>query len=81
VIWLQFKPHAGWDEHKRACLGSSCGFFLRSELRWEFANIAAAVVLLSIALAAIAFFCFRPRTGDLTLIYFGLFTFLVLDFQ
>src|SRR6266851_4300913 len=39
--------------------------FSRSELRWELAIIAA-------ALAAIALFCFRRRTRDLTLIYFGL---------
>ena len=45
----------------------------RPELRWEFANIAAAVALLSIALAAIALFFFRRRTRDLTLIFFGLF--------
>lgn len=44
----------------------------RSDLRWEFANTAAAFALLSIALAAIALFCFRRRTRDLTLIYFGL---------
>jgi sigma-B regulation protein RsbU (phosphoserine phosphatase) len=44
----------------------------RSDLRWEFANMAAAVALLSIALAAIALFFFRRRTRDLTLIYFGL---------
>ncbi len=48
-------------------------FVSRAELRWEFANIAAAVALLSIALAAIAFFFFRRRTRDLTLIFFGLF--------
>jgi phosphoserine phosphatase RsbU/P len=48
----------------------------RSDLRWEFANIAAAVALLSIALAAIALFCFRRRTRDLTLIYFGLLSIL-----
>jgi len=47
--------------------------FSRSELRWELANIAAAVILLSIALAAMALFFFRRRTHDLTLIYFGLF--------
>jgi hypothetical protein len=35
--------------------------------------MAAAVALLSIALAAIALFFFRRRTRDLTLIYFGLF--------
>jgi phosphoserine phosphatase RsbU/P len=45
----------------------------RSELRWEFANIAAAVALLCIALAGIVLFFFRRRTRDLTLIYFGLF--------
>jgi phosphoserine phosphatase RsbU/P len=45
----------------------------RSELRWEFANITAAVALLSIAFAAIALFFFRPGTRDLTLIYFSLF--------
>jgi hypothetical protein len=47
--------------------------FSRSELRWELANIAAAVALLSVALAAIALFCFRRTTRDLTLIYFSLF--------
>ena len=47
--------------------------FSRLELRWELANIAAAVALLCIALAAIALFCFRRRTRDLTLIYFSLF--------
>jgi phosphoserine phosphatase RsbU/P len=45
----------------------------RSELRWEFVNIAAAVALLSIALVAIALFCLRRKTRDLTLICFGLF--------
>jgi hypothetical protein len=44
----------------------------RSDLRWEFANIAAAVALLAVALAAIALFCLRPRTRDLTLVYLGL---------
>jgi len=47
--------------------------FSRSELLWELANIAAAVALLSIALAAVALFFFRRRTRELTLIYFGLF--------
>jgi phosphoserine phosphatase RsbU/P len=46
----------------------------RSELRWEFVNIAAAVTLLSIAFIAIALFCFRRKTRDLTLVYFGLFS-------
>ena len=45
----------------------------RSDLRWEFANIAAAVALLSVAFAAITLFCFRPGTRDLTLIYVSLF--------
>jgi phosphoserine phosphatase RsbU/P len=45
----------------------------RLALRWEFANIAAAVALLSIALIAIALFFFRRKTRDLTLIYFSLF--------
>jgi len=41
--------------------------------RWEFANIAAAVALLSIAFAAVAFYLFRRKTRDPTLIYFGIF--------
>ncbi len=45
----------------------------RSELRWEFLNIAAAIALLSIAFVAIALFFFRRKTRDLTLIYFSLF--------
>jgi len=53
-------------------LAQTVASFSRSELRWEFANIAAAVAILSIALAAIALFCFGRRTRDLTLIYFGL---------
>jgi len=54
-------------------LVQAAAFLSGSELRWEFANIAAAVALLSIALAAIALFFVRRRTHDLTLIYFGLF--------
>ncbi len=46
--------------------------FSRSDLGWELANIAAAVILLSIALAAVALFFFRRRARDLTLIYVGL---------
>jgi sigma-B regulation protein RsbU (phosphoserine phosphatase) len=45
----------------------------RSELRWEFANTAAALALLSVALAAIALFFFRRETRELTLIYLSLF--------
>ena len=49
-------------------LAQAVASFSRSELRWELAIIAAAVAILSIALAAIALFCFRRRTRDLTLI-------------
>src|SRR5277367_1253815 len=45
----------------------------RTQLRWEFANVAAAFAIAAAALAAIALFFFRRRTGDPTLIYFGLF--------
>jgi sigma-B regulation protein RsbU (phosphoserine phosphatase) len=53
-------------------LAQAVASFSRSELRWELAIIAAAVAILSVALAAIAIFCFRRRVRDLTLIYFGL---------
>ena len=43
------------------------------ELRWEFANITAAVVFLFLAFAAIALFCFRLEKRDPTPIYFALF--------
>ena len=45
----------------------------RGQQRWEFANIAAAVALLSIAFVAIALFLFRRKTRDPTLIYFAIF--------
>jgi phosphoserine phosphatase RsbU/P len=45
----------------------------RSELRWEFLSIAAAVTLISVAAAAVALFFFRRKARDLTLVYFGLF--------
>ncbi len=47
--------------------------FSRSELRWDFLNMAGAITLLAVALAAIALFFFRRRTRDLTLIYIGVF--------
>jgi serine phosphatase RsbU (regulator of sigma subunit) len=53
-------------------LAPSVVSFSRSELRWELAQIAAAVAILSIALAALALFFLRRRTRDLTLIYFAL---------
>ena len=52
-------------------LAQGVASFSRSDLRWELATIAAAVAILSAALAAIALFCFRRRTRDLTLIYFS----------
>jgi sigma-B regulation protein RsbU (phosphoserine phosphatase) len=54
-------------------LGQAVTSLSRSELRWEFANIAAAVTILAIASVAITLFFFRRRTRELTLIYFGLF--------
>jgi hypothetical protein len=54
-------------------LAQSVHSLSRSDLRWEFANTAAAVALLSIALAAIALFFFRRGTREVTLIYFSLF--------
>jgi sigma-B regulation protein RsbU (phosphoserine phosphatase) len=57
-------------------LAQAAASISRSELRWEYANAAAAVLLLSIGLAAIALFCFLRRARDLTLIYFGLFAIL-----
>jgi phosphoserine phosphatase RsbU/P len=56
-----------------ALLGSGIDELSRTELRWEFASVAVAVVLLSVALAAIALFFFRRTNRDLTLIDFGLF--------
>src|SRR6267154_2319613 len=57
-------------------LAQAAASFSRSELRWELAIIAAAVALLTVALAAIALFFFRRRTRDLTLVYAGLFSIL-----
>ena len=45
----------------------------RAQLCWEFANVAAAIAIAAVAFVAIALFFFRRRTGDPTLIYFGLF--------
>jgi sigma-B regulation protein RsbU (phosphoserine phosphatase) len=45
----------------------------RLELRLDFANVAAGVALLAVALAAVALFFFRRRASDPTLVYFGLF--------
>jgi phosphoserine phosphatase RsbU/P len=48
----------------------------RSQLRWELLHVAVAFVLLVAGGSAIALFCFRRKTRDLTLVYFGLFTLL-----
>ncbi len=47
-----------------------------SLLKWELLQIVVSSVLLFVALAAIALFFFRRKTGDLTLIFFGLFSLL-----
>jgi phosphoserine phosphatase RsbU/P len=48
----------------------------RSLLRWDFANIVAAAVLMSVALTALGLFFFRRKARDLTLVYIGLFSLL-----
>jgi phosphoserine phosphatase RsbU/P len=73
VIWLQFNHMMDRANTIAFLLGQAVVSISRSELRWEFANIAAAVALLAIALVAIALFSFRRGTRDLTLIYFSLF--------
>jgi len=45
----------------------------RSELRWEFLTLAAAIALAAAAVAAFTLFFFRRKSRDLTLVYFGLF--------
>jgi sigma-B regulation protein RsbU (phosphoserine phosphatase) len=47
---------------------------VRSHLRWEVLHIAVAIVVLVAGWSAVALFCFRRKTRDLTLLYFGLFT-------
>jgi phosphoserine phosphatase RsbU/P len=46
----------------------------RVQFRWDFANIVAAAVLLSVATIALTVFFFRRTARDKTLLYFGLFT-------
>lgn len=48
----------------------------RSELRWEFFNLAVGIALLSVALSALALFFSRRRMRELTLLYFGFFVLL-----
>jgi amino acid transporter len=55
------------------CLFQGIVSFSRSDLRWDFLNMAGAITLLAVALAAIALFFFRRRTRDWTLIYIGVF--------
>jgi phosphoserine phosphatase RsbU/P len=47
-----------------------------SDLRWQLAALCIGVVLLSVGLAGLAFFVLRRKSGDRSLIYFSLFTFL-----
>jgi sigma-B regulation protein RsbU (phosphoserine phosphatase) len=49
---------------------------VRSQLRWEMLKVAVAIVLLVAGSSAIALFSLRRKTRDLTLVYFGLFSFL-----
>ena len=71
--YATIQPHMPDISNTTALLSApSLVSFSRSELRWELAQIAAAVTILSIALAALALFFFRRRTRDLTLIYFAL---------
>lgn len=46
------------------------------ELRWQLAAIAIGVVLLAFGLASISLFFFRQKTGDRSLVFFSLFSFL-----
>jgi sigma-B regulation protein RsbU (phosphoserine phosphatase) len=57
-------------------VGSVTTTATRSALWWEFANMAAAIALITVAFGAVAVLLFRQRTRDATLIYFGLFCFL-----
>ena len=47
-----------------------------SKLRWELASITVGVVILSFGLAGLALFLFRRKTGDRSLLFFSLFSFL-----
>ena len=49
---------------------------VRSQLRWEMLHVAVGIILLVAGWSAIALFCFRRKTRDLTLVYFGLFSIL-----
>src|SRR5579864_2947835 len=71
MTWLQSFPMPDISNPVAILLAQAV--VSRSDLRWEFANIAAAVALLSVAFAAIALFCFHPGTRDLTLIYVSVF--------
>ena len=71
MTWLQSFPMPDISNPVAILLAQAV--VSRSDLRWEFANIAAAVALVSVAFAAIALFCFRRGTRDLTLIYVSVF--------
>ena len=54
-------------------LGSPAISLDRTLLRWDFANIIAAAVLLTVTVTALGLFLFRRKARDLTLVYIGLF--------
>lgn len=47
-----------------------------SKLRWELTSTTVGVVILSFGLAGLALFLFRRKTGDGSLLFFSLFSFL-----
>src|ERR1700692_4689525 len=47
-----------------------------SEWRWAILSLATCAILLAIGLTAMGIFLFRKKTGDRTLLYFGVFVFL-----
>ena len=50
--------------------------FSESEMRWQLVALAIGVVLLAAGLVGIALFLFRRRTGDRSLLFFGVFSLL-----
>jgi len=63
-------------ERMRGILGQTVISLPSSLLKWELVQIVVSAVLFFTALAAMALFFFRRKTGDLTLIFFGLFSLL-----
>jgi phosphoserine phosphatase RsbU/P len=71
---LALETFALWNS--AAALGSQepAISLTRADLRWQLVNVAAAVLLLSIALGAAALYFFRRNSRDPILIYFGVFS-------